>query len=140
MKEETYSSDSKLFELFLDLWPGDIFKQIESVNLNLVEVNSNRKKTLKRRPIKDVTRKELITCIDLMIAASSSPLCRYNLWSPPNNVMNKTVGYGKFMRECRFKDIKSLFPMIFWNKEKADDPWWKFYSATDEFNKKEKTW
>ena len=56
--------------------------------------------------------------IALMVAASSSPLHGYNLWSPPNNIMNKTVGYGKFMKEYRFKEIKSLLPMIFWNKEK----------------------
>ena len=74
-----------------------------------------------------------------MVAASSSPLRGYNLWSPPNNVMNKTVGYGKFMKEYRFKDIKYLIPILFWNKgKKTDGPWWKVRSAIDEFNKKRK--
>ena len=137
--DEDYSSDKKLIELFLNLWPGDIFKQLENLNLNLVEVNYNRKKSLKRRPIKDVTRNELITFIALVIAASSSPLRGTNLWNPPNNLFNKTIGYGKFMKEYRFKEIKTLFPMLFWNKEaRSSDPWWKFRTAVDEFNRTRK--
>ena len=139
LNDESYCSNGKLLQLFMDLWPGDLFEQLNNLNLHLVELNQYRKKTLRRRPIKDVTRKELVTFIALIIAASSSPLRGYNLWSPPSHVLNKTVSYGKFMKEYRFKEIKSVFPMLFWDKEnKADDPWWKFRKAVDEFNETRK--
>lgn len=136
--DESLSSDTKIAELFLKLWPGDLFAQLEILNLSLVAINAARKKTL-QRTIKNISRMELLTFIALIIAASSSPDRGHNLWKPPPKVMNQTISYSRFMKEYRFKEIKSVFPCLFWNKENEnDDPWWKFRNAILQFNETRK--
>ena len=132
--DESLSSDANVAKLFLKLWPGDIYFQLENLNRILVYINTARKKAL-QRPIKSVSMKELLTFIGLVIAATSSPDRGYNLWKPPPKVINKTQSYGRYMKEYRFKEIKSVFPCLFWNKENEnDDPWWKFRDAVKSFN------
>ena len=44
--DESVSSDTKIAELFLKLWPGDLFAQLEIFNLNLVAINAVQKKSI----------------------------------------------------------------------------------------------
>ena len=106
--DESLSSDANVAQLFLKLWPGDLFSQLENLNLNLVSINATRKKAL-QRPIKSVSRKELLILLVLIIAASSSADRGYNLWKPPLKVMNKTQLYSCYMKEYRFKEINPSF-------------------------------
>ena len=77
----------------------------------------------------------LLTFIGLVIAATSSPDLGLNLWKLPPKVINKTQLYSRYMKEYRFKEIKSVSPCLFWNKEnEIDDPWWKFRDAVKSFN------
>ena len=137
--DESLSSDANVAKLFLRLWPGDLFSQLENLNLILVSINTARKKAL-QRPIKNVSMKELLlTFIGLVIAATSSPDLGLNLWKLPPKVINKTQLYSRYMKEYRFKEIKSVFPCLFWNKENENnDPWWKFRDAVKSFNQTRK--
>ena len=133
--DDSLHSDSKIHELFLELWPGDLFKQLENLNMNLVHLNRFRKQN-RQRIIKDVSKKEILTFIALIIAASSSSTRGFNLWSPPEGLINTNCSYNKYMKLWRFKEIKMCFSFLFWDKEhQKDDPWWKFRAAVSQFTK-----
>ena len=136
--DDSLCNDESIAKLFLHLWPGDLFDELDNLNLQLILLNNERKKK-HQRPYKSVSKRELIVFIGILLASCSAPFRGRELWAPPKNVCISTSSFSRYMKPCRFKELKVLFPMLFWNREdQHSDPWWKFCKAVDFFNETRK--
>ena len=129
---------SSLADSLLLLWPGNIWMQWEYMNKMIREDNRERRKIF-ARPIKEVSRKELLTFLSLIIAATQYSERGRPLWGNDEEKATKnfsrTANFTQYMSHTRFQQIKSVIPsMMIDDSKKETDDWWKHRRFVDGFN------
>ena len=141
VKPEFGFGKMSMADAFLLLWPGDMWGQLETLNKILVDVINVDRKKRNLRATKIVSKKELLTFISLVIAASQYNIRGRGLWRRDNKVERKTFtaapDFGRWMNFTRFNEIKNLAPlmMVAESGSEGDDPWWRHRGFVDGFNK-----
>ena len=128
---------------FWTLWPFKIEEQLEKINKRLDKENKERKGKY-QRPIKTVSKKELVMFYALLLAASVFQDNGYNLWSNGATKKRKAsfsnkLDFGVYMKLWRFKEIKLFIACIMEEEEmKLTDDWWKARKMLNGFIDKRK--
>ena len=123
------------FDLLLKMWPGDFWDDLNNLNKYIEERNIERKKQL-QRVYREVSKHEFITFHMLFILASQCAKLGTRLWNPsPNSSFVNKVDFSPYMKEWRFKEIRSLIPFVMKDDSvKTTDDWWMFSKRVKQFN------
>jgi hypothetical protein len=128
----------ELFEcMFLELLWTDIDSQLSLLNAGILYHNNALPSC--RQKIKIFTKRELILGYALFIAAAGFNEKGPHLFTSDqdNDSFYPPLGFDKHMKYHRFKFWKQLIVQV--NEDSArkrdDDPWWRFASAVEGFNK-----
>ena len=142
VKPEYNFGEMSLADAFLLLWPGDMWSQLEKLNRMLREVVNVDRKKRNLRVTKQVTKKELLTFLSLIIAGAQYNIRGRRLWRrEKNNEARRTFtsapDFGRWMSYHRFNEIKALVPLMMVADTGIDDgdPWWRHRNFVNEFNK-----
>ena len=110
-----------LADALLLMWPGDIWEQLELVNRRVREENKERKRK-NGRTVKEVSKKELLTFLALIVAATQYSARGINLWANDEEKTTKTfskaANFSQYMVYTCFTQIKSVVPAMMEGKSK----------------------
>ena len=128
VKEEYNLKGKLLADAILFLWPGDLWEQRDKMNEFVQTViNVERKKTF-LRPIAEVSEKEILTFLALIIAATQYNVHGKPLWEKDNKnrrAFTRAPDFGRYMNFTCFCEMKKLVPLMMVSDNYGSDPWWK---------------
>ena len=124
---------------------------MEKLNVIIDKKNVQRAKNF-RKPIRKLMKWEFVVFHALLIAASAYSSNGVRLWreegykkggrggiSGKRSGLSEQVDFSKYMWLRRFKEIKSLLPLITIDESKKDtDDWYKFKTKVEEYIEKRK--
>ena len=100
-----------------------------------------------QKPMRVVDESEFIVFHALLIAATQYTKKGKQLW--PNGKLNTMQGFasmqhevnfGRYMKEWRFREIRSIIPNLMRDESvKEVDDWWKFSTRVKKFNENRRT-
>ena len=116
---------------------------IERTNEQIVRdvINVERKKIFLRET-KEVTEREQLTFLSLVIASTQYNARRRDLWEQSSDDKQKKFtsapNFGLWMSYSRFCEVKKLVPIMMWDKNglSDSDDWWRYRGFIDGFIEK----
>lgn len=140
------SATESLFGCLKYLWPGGLKTDLQALNECIRVLNMERKKRY-QKPMRVVDESEFIVFHALLIAATQYTKKGKQLW--PNGKLNTMQGFasmqhevnfGRYMKEWRFREIRSIIPNLMRDESvKEVDDWWKFSTRVKKFNENRRT-
>ena len=113
---------------FWYLWPTEIDDDVNNINSAIVKENHSRKERY-QRAIRKITKCEYVMFTALMIGAAVHSDNGEKLWNAASKKKQKrslsqNIDYGNYMKQCRFKEIKSFIPEIMVDAERREHDDW----------------
>ena len=142
LKPEYNRTKMSSADLFLLLWPGDIWEQRERMNKVVREVINIERKRRFLRPTKEVSERELLTFLSLVLASTQYNVRGRDLWDKGSlanrNKFTSAPNFGLWMSYSHFCEVKKLVPIMMWDKNghSDSDDWWRHRGFIDGFNEK----
>ena len=130
-------------EGFWYLWPTEIDDDVNNINSAIVKENHSRKERY-QRPIRQITKSEYIVFTALMIGAAVHSDNGEKLWNAASKKKQKrslsqNIDYGNYMKQWRFKEIKSFVPEIMIDASRKEyDDWWRFSAQVEKYGQRRK--
>ena len=127
-----------LADSIINFWSGDIWEQWDDMNNKIEERINKPRRVVQHKPMKLVSKSELLTFIGLFIGAANQAAQGRNLWTPDKQeTLSTRKDYSKHMSRTRFHDIKSVVHfMMEKDSVMSTDDWWKARKSIEGFNER----
>ena len=139
VKQEHDFFYKKLSQQLIMLWPGDIWRKLDQMNLILRKVNET-KRLRTGGVIREVSKADLLTFLALLIGACNQPRTGRDLWErdsgPRCTTLTPLPNFQEHMSCTRFAEIRSIVPLMMQAEGgvASSDAWWKVRQFVDGYN------